>query len=245
MSVHITGLLTIPEVRPGDDLASLIREAALREQRTLDAGTIVVVAQKVVSKAEGALVDLRTIEPSPRALGWAAEWDQDPRLVELVLRQSRRLVRMERGLIIAETCHGFVAANAGVDRSNVPGEHYAAILPADPDASAGRLRDALGCGAVIITDTFGRPWREGLVNVAIGVAGLDPLWDLRDSPDRGGRPLRATLVALADELAAAAGLVMPKAAGVPVAVITGFEFQRAAGTSARSLIRPAERDLFR
>ena len=244
MPLEIIGLTSLPEIRPGDDLAALIREAATRERRLLDLGTVVVIAQKIVSKAENALVDLRAIEPSARARDWAAQWDQDPRLIELVLRESRRIVRMEQGVIIAETRHGFVAANAGVDRSNVPGEHYAALLPADPDASARRLRDALGCGAIVITDTFGRPWREGLVNVAVGVAGLEPLLDLRGSIDRSGRPLRGTLLARADEIAAAAGLVMPKAAGVPVALVTGLDFTPADG-AARSLIRPAERDLFR
>ncbi len=244
MPLEIIGLTSLPEIRPGDDLAALIREAATCEGRRLELRTIVVIAQKIVSKAEGALADLRTIEPSPRAADWAAQWDQDARLIELVLRESRRIVRMERGVIIAETRHGFVAANAGVDRSNVPGEHYAAVLPADPDASARRLRDGLGCGAVVITDTFGRPWREGLVNVAIGVAGLEPLLDLRGSIDRSGRLLRGTLLARADEIAAAAGLVMPKAAGVPVALVTGLDFTPADG-NARSLIRPVERDLFR
>lgn len=240
MSIHIVGLTGLPEIRPGDDLAGLIRASG----PDLDPATIVIVAQKIVSKAEGCLVDLRTVEPSPGARDWAARWHQDPRLIELVLRQSRRIVKMERGVLIAETCHGFVMANAGVDCSNVCGPDHATVLPPDPDASARRLRDSLGCGAVIITDTSGRPWREGLVNIAIGVCGLEPLDDYRGAPDRAGRPLRASVIAVADELAAAAGLVMRKTAGVPVALISGLAWKPAEG-SARRLIRPPERDLFR
>ncbi|HYM13745.1 MAG TPA: coenzyme F420-0:L-glutamate ligase, partial [Bryobacterales bacterium] len=153
MPVEIIGLRTLPEVRPGDDLAALIRRAAAEERQPLDASTILVVAQKIVSKAEGAVVDLRTIEPSPLARNWAVQWDKDPRLIELVLRQSRRIVKMERGVLISETHHGLVTANAGVDASNAPGEDQATILPADPDASAQSMREALGCGAVIISDT--------------------------------------------------------------------------------------------
>jgi coenzyme F420-0:L-glutamate ligase/coenzyme F420-1:gamma-L-glutamate ligase len=241
MRIEIVGLGGLPEVRVGDDLAALIREAA---GAALDRGVIVAVAQKVVSKCEGAVVDLRAVEPSPLASSWAAEWGKDARVVELILRQSRRIVKMDRGLLIAETRHGLVCANAGVDRSNVPGEDCATVLPADPDGSARRLRQALGCGAVIITDTFGRPWREGLVDVAIGVSGLDALEDQRGLRDRNGRVLESTVIAVADELAAAAGLVMRKADGVPAALIRGFEWRRAEG-SARALVRAAERDLFR
>ena len=245
MPLEIVGLPTLPEVRPGDDLAALLRDAALREQRSLDARAILVVAQKIVSKAEGAIVDLRSLDPSPAARDWAARWQKDPRLIELILRESRRIVKMERGIIIAETCHGFVAANAGVDQSNVADPDSATILPRDPDASARRLHDALGCGAVIVTDTFGRPWRAGLVNVAIGISGMDPLEDYRGRPDRSGRPLQSTILALADELAAAAGLVMRKTAGIPAALICGFDFAATLGASARALIRPPDRDLFR
>jgi coenzyme F420-0:L-glutamate ligase / coenzyme F420-1:gamma-L-glutamate ligase len=240
MPVRIVGLKRLPEVRPGDDVAAVIRA----KTGALDQDTIVVVAQKIVSKAEGAIVDLRTIEPSELATNWAGQFGRDARLIELVLRESRRIVKMDRDVLIAETRHGFVAANAGIDQSNVPGEHFATTLPVDPDASARRIRKGLGCGAVIISDTFGRPWRDGLVNVAIGVAGLEPLADLRGGQDRDGRPLYATVLAVADELAAAAGLVMPKAGGVPVALITGYDWKRGQG-SARTLIRPAERDLFR
>jgi coenzyme F420-0:L-glutamate ligase/coenzyme F420-1:gamma-L-glutamate ligase len=151
---------------------------------------------------------------------------------------------MDRGVIVAETHHGFVAANAGVDQSNVPGEHFATLLPEDADRSARELREVLQCGAVIISDTFGRPWREGLINVAIGVSGMDGIQDLRGTHDHEGRTLSATILAQADELAAAAGLVMPKDAGAPVAVISGYQWQRTEG-SARSLIRPQNMDLFR
>jgi coenzyme F420-0:L-glutamate ligase/coenzyme F420-1:gamma-L-glutamate ligase len=240
MPVRIVGLKGLPEVRPGDDIAALIRS----KTGVIEEDTIVVVAQKIVSKAEGAIVDLRSIVPSDLAKNWASQFGKDARLIELVLRESRRIVRMDRDILIAETRHGFVTANAGIDQSNVPGEHFATTLPVDPDASARRIREGLGCGAVIISDTFGRPWREGLVNVAIGVSGIDPLADLRGERDRSGRELHATLLAVADELAAAAGLAMPKAAGVPVALITGFAWKRVEG-SARSLRRAPERDLFR
>jgi coenzyme F420-0:L-glutamate ligase/coenzyme F420-1:gamma-L-glutamate ligase len=243
MRLEITALCSLPEVRPGDDLALLIRPSA-----EIDPSVIVAVAQKIVSKSEGAIIDLREMQPSDLARSWAAEWNKDPRLIELILAQSRRIVKMDRGVIISETEHGFVCANAGVDQSNVEGEHFATVLPADPDASAKRLRASLGCGAVIITDTFGRPWREGLVDVAIGVAGLDPLDDHRGRMDRHGRKLTSTIVAVADQLAAAAGLVMRKAAGCPVALIRGFELRPAddqSRCSARSLLRKPEQDLFR
>src|SRR5580700_5519313 len=243
MRVEIVALSTLPEVRPGDDLASLIRQAAATEGQTLDRWVVLAVAQKIASKAEGAVVDLREIHPSALARSWAAEWNKDARLIELILAQSRRIVKMDRGVIISETRHGFVCANAGVDQSNVPGDHFATILPNDPDASARRLRASLNCGAVIVTDTFGRPWREGLVDVAIGVAGLDPLEDLRGQTDRHGRKLSSTIVAVADQLAAAAGLVMRKAEGCPVALIRGFDFQPSEST-ARSLLRKPDQDLF-
>jgi len=239
MRLEIVALSSLPEIRPGDDLAALIRQAG-----DLDETVVLVVAQKIVSKAEGAVVDLRDILPSALAQSWAAEWKKDARLVELILAQTRRIVKMDRGVIISETHHGFVCANAGVDQSNVEDSDFATILPADPDASAHRLWTSLGCGAVLITDTFGRPWREGLVDVAIGVAGLEPLEDLRGHGDRHGRKLASTIVAVADQLAAAAGLVMRKAAGCPVALIRGFEWQRAEG-SARLLLRKPEQDLFR
>jgi coenzyme F420-0:L-glutamate ligase / coenzyme F420-1:gamma-L-glutamate ligase len=240
MRLEIVALSTLPEVQPGDDLASLIRQTGIEIHPT----DVLAVAQKIVSKAEGAIVDLRAIRPSPLAQSWAATWNKDARLIELILSQSRRIVKMDRGVIISETRHGFVCANAGVDQSNVDGDDLATVLPNDPDGSASLLRANLGCGAVIITDTFGRPWREGLVDVAIGVAGLDPLDDHRGRTDRHGRKLVSTIIAVADQLAAAAGLAMPKAAGCPVVMIRGFEWQPAKG-SARSLLRKPEQDLFR
>jgi coenzyme F420-0:L-glutamate ligase / coenzyme F420-1:gamma-L-glutamate ligase len=240
MRLDIIALSNLPEVRPGDDIASFIRNA----REAVDQTVVLAIAQKIVSKAEGAIVDLREIQPSALARSWAEEWKKDPRLIELILSQSRRIVKMDRGVIISETHHGFICANAGVDQSNVPGEHFATILPTEPDASARRLRASLNCGAVIVTDTFGRPWREGLVDVAIGVAGLDPLEDLRGHADRHGRKLSSTIVAVADQLAAAAGLVMRKAEGCPIALIRGFDFQPSEST-ARSLLRKPDQDLFR
>ena len=244
MDIRIVGLDGLPEVHPGDDLAGLILAAAVQARETIAHETIVVVAQKIVSKAEGAIVDLGEIQPSEFASRWARQWGKDARFIELILRQSRRIVRMDRGVLIVETHHGFVAANAGADQSNVPGERFATVLPSDPDASAHALRNRLNCGALLITDSFGRPWREGLVNVAIGVSGMEPLEDCRGTLDRDRHVLQATVVARGDELAAAAGLVMKKAAGVPVALIHGFQWPPAEGSSA-PLIRRPELDLFR
>jgi coenzyme F420-0:L-glutamate ligase/coenzyme F420-1:gamma-L-glutamate ligase len=234
----------IPEVRPGDDLAGLVARAAGTRS-----GDVVVVTHKIVSKVEGRLVDLRTVEPSELAKGFAARYGKDARQIEVVLRESRRVVRMDRGLIISETHHGFVCANAGVDASNVPGDDLVCLLPVDPDASAAWLREALAAQAgsdlaVIISDSFGRAWREGITNVAIGVAGMEPLADYRGQMDPHGFPLAASILATADELAAAAELVMGKVAGIPVAVVRGYPYEQAAGTG-RTLIMPPERDLFR
>jgi coenzyme F420-0:L-glutamate ligase/coenzyme F420-1:gamma-L-glutamate ligase len=244
MRMEIVALSNMPEVRPGDDLGALIREAARKDQQSIDGSVVLAVAQKIVSKAEGAVADLRKIQPSALAESWAKEWGKDPRLIELILSQSTRIVKMDRGILIAETRLGHICANAGVDQSNVEGDDFATVLPADPDASAARLRKEVGCGAVIITDTFGRPWREGLVDVAIGVAGFDALEDYRGSLDRRGRKLTGTIVAFADQLAAAAGILMRKAAGFPVVLLRGFDWKPAEGT-ARPLVRDRERDLFR
>ena len=236
----------IPEVRPGDDLPELITRAA---GESLRAGDILVVTHKIVSKAEGRLVDLRTVEPSALAKGFAARYGRDPRQIEVVLRESRRIVRMERGLVIAETSHGFVCANAGVDASNVAGKEAVCLLPLDPDASAARLRAALrertGVDApVIISDSFGRTWRSGIVNVAIGVSGLAPLADYRGQDDPYGRTMHASILAVADELASAAELAEGKIDRRPVALIRGYPFVRAEG-SGREMLRPPEQDLFR
>ena len=236
----------IPEIRPGDDLPELIGRAAGKNLRE---GDVLIVTHKIVSKAEGRLVDLRAIEPSALAKDFAARYERDPRQIEVVLRESRRIVRMERGLIIAETHHGFVCANAGVDASNVPGDDVVCLLPVDPDASAAKLRDALTAQtdlelAVIVSDSFGRPWREGITNVATGVSGMDPLADYRGQVDPHGHLLEASVLAVADELAAAAELVMGKTAGVPVAIVRGYPYGRGSGTGKDLLMLP-ERDLFR
>jgi coenzyme F420-0:L-glutamate ligase/coenzyme F420-1:gamma-L-glutamate ligase len=236
------------EVRAGTDLAAAILAALQSSGERLQDGDILVVTQKIVSKAEGCLVQLATVEPSPLARDWAARWDKDPRVVELVLRQSRRIVRMERGVIISETHHGLVCANAGVDCSNV-GNDSATLLPPDPDASAARLRSALetASGArlgVIISDTFGRAWREGQTNVAVGVAGVIALRHFEGQVDPTGYELRVTMLAVADELAGAAELVMGKVDGVPVALVRGLGYALGEG-AASELIRPAANDLFR
>jgi coenzyme F420-0:L-glutamate ligase / coenzyme F420-1:gamma-L-glutamate ligase len=237
----------IPEVRPGDDPAALIARAAGDD--LLKTGDVVVVTHKVVSKAEGRLVDLATIEPSALAKGFAARYDKDPRQIEVVLRESKRIVRMDRGIIISETHHGFVCANAGVDASNVPGDEMVCLLPLDPDASARRLRDALtslagGDLAVVVSDSFGRTWRHGITNVAIGVAGMQPLADYRGERDPYGYSLTASVLAVADELAAAAELVMGKTKAIPVAVVRNYPYERGSGTGRELLMEP-ERDLFR
>ena len=238
----------IPEVVNGDDIASLIVRAMRGAGIEALDGDIIVVAQKIISKAEGRIVQLSTIEPSDRAKEWAASFEKDPRVVEVVLRESKRIVRMERGVLIAETEHGFVCANAGVDTSNV-GDGSVTLLPKDPDGSARRLRSSLESEtgvrlAVIVSDTFGRPWREGLVNVALGVSGIGPLIDYRGQKDSYGNALKVTVIAIADELAAAAELVMKKSAGLPVAIVRGYDYESRDSTAVE-LIRIAELDLFR
>jgi coenzyme F420-0:L-glutamate ligase/coenzyme F420-1:gamma-L-glutamate ligase len=246
--LQIFSVPAIPEVTPGADLGALIADAVRRTGRATEAGDVFVVAQKIVSKAEGAIVRLEEVIPSALAHEWATAHGLDPRVVEVVFHESRRIVRMDRGIVIAETRHGFVCANAGVDASNVaPG--FVTILPRDPDGSAEGLRtsltEALGCDvATIVSDTFGRPWREGFVNVALGVAGLRPLIDYRGSVDPHGRALHATVIALADELAGAAEIVMRKTAGLPVAIVRGAAEWVGDG-SGRMLVRDASRDLFR
>ncbi|HXU07580.1 MAG TPA: coenzyme F420-0:L-glutamate ligase [Blastocatellia bacterium] len=247
-SIQIIGVPGMPEVSTGDDIATLIAEAARSDDLNLLDHDVVVIAQKIVSKAEGRVVQLDSVEPSMRAREWAKAWDKDARVVEAVLRESKRIVRMERGVLISETEHGFVCANAGVDTSNV-GEGSVILLPKDPDESAGRIRAALqkhfGVAlAVIVSDTFGRPWREGLVNVALGISGIAPLVDYRGQEDSHGRPLKVTVMAIADELASAAELVMNKTAGIPVAIIRGFDYESSEASS-RALIRTQVLDLFR
>jgi len=247
--IELFGLRSLPEITPGDDLAALIADAPSREGLELRTGDILVLAQKVVSKAEGRVVRLSDVKPSELARSWARTIRADPRFVEIVLRESRRVIRMTERALIVETRHGFICANAGVDRSNVRSAGSVTCLPLDPDRSAQRLVERLrkltgARVAVIVSDTFGRPWRLGLTNVAIGAAGLAVLEDLRGTRDASGRELQGTILALADELAAAAGLVMKKAAQIPAVVIRGVRFARARG-SARQLIRPASEDMFR
>lgn len=244
----VVGLEGLPEVTAGDDLVALIVDAVRRADLSVRPGDIFVVTQKIVSKAEGRLVRLDEVEASSLARRWAVKLGKDARMIEVVLREATRIVRMDRDILITETAHGFVCANSGVDGSNVE-EGMAVLLPDNPDASARQLcaglRQAFNTPvAVIISDTFGRPWREGVVNVAVGVAGLRPLVDYREQVDTHGHPLRVTVVAVADELASAAELVMAKTAGIPVALIKGARLQPGEG-SARDLVRPAELDLFR
>jgi coenzyme F420-0:L-glutamate ligase/coenzyme F420-1:gamma-L-glutamate ligase len=251
--VEILALAGIPEIRPGDALGPLIGDALERTAGTLPLrdGDVLVVTQKIVSKAEGALVDLRTVEPRPEAIAWAAAWGRDARQIEVVLREARRIVRMERGVLITETPHGFICANGGVDASNVgpASGDLVTLLPADPDASAARIRDGLRARfghdlAVVVSDSFGRPWRSGIVDVALGVAGLHPLDDLRGRPDADGRPMRTTIRAVADEIASAAELALGKVAGRPVALVRGAAPPIGAGSIAEGLM-PPENDLFR
>ncbi len=246
MSVEITGVEGIGEVEAGADVAALIAEGT--RSRPLADGDVVVVTHKIVSKAEGQLVDLRTITPSALAVRIAEQFGKDARQVDVVLRESARIVRMERGVIISETRHGLVCANAGVDASNVAGETVC-LLPHDPDASAARIRAGLkertGADvAVVISDSFGRPWRNGIINIAIGVAGIQPLTDYRGQTDPYGNDLRVTVLCVADELAGAAELVMGKVDAVPVAVIRGFAYDHADGTGHDLIMDPAK-DLFR
>ena len=247
-SVTITGIEGVPEVGPGDDLAALIAQAAERQGLAFRDDDVLVVTQKVVSKAEGRLVDPKDVEPSPLALELARSWEKDARQVEVVLRESKRIVRMDHGVIICETRHGFVCANAGVDASNAP-EGRLVLLPLDPDASARRIREGIRARAgadiaVIVSDTFGRPWRSGYTEVAIGVAGMLPTVDYVGRLDTHGRELRATWICVADELASAAELVTGKLNRVPAALIRGYAVPRGEG-SARDLVREAEKDMFR
>jgi coenzyme F420-0:L-glutamate ligase/coenzyme F420-1:gamma-L-glutamate ligase len=256
-SLQIFGLDGIDEVREGDDLVQLILDALQTSSLSLENGDVLVVTHKIVSKAEGRLVDLRAIEPSALATQWAEAWGKDSRQVEVVLREAKRIVRMERGILIAETEHGFVCANAGVDASNVRPETVC-LLPRDPDGSAAAIREGLrtATGAdvgVIISDSFGRPWRNGIVNVAIGVAGIPALADYRGQTDAAGYDLHVTVIAIADELASAAELITNKLDDRPVALIRGYQFpvdrgqgseDRGQGTG-KDLIMDSSRDLFR
>jgi coenzyme F420-0:L-glutamate ligase/coenzyme F420-1:gamma-L-glutamate ligase len=245
---EVIGVEGIREVRPGDDVAALIASAAARQGTSLVSGDLLVIGQKIVSKAEGRVLLLDTVTPSAVATAMAAGLGRDPRLVEVILRESRRVVRMDRGVLITETQHGWICANAGVDQSNVD-LGWVVLLPEDPDRSARQLRDRLRAQvdadvAVVISDTFGRPWREGLTNVAIGVSGLAPLLSYLGEPDSAGRPLQATILAVADELAGAAEPVMGKLSRIPAVIIRGLPYA-ASEEGSKPLLRDPARDLFR
>ena len=247
--ISLIALEGIPEVSPGDNLADLIAAALAAADIGLADDDVLVVTQKVVSKAEGRVVELASVTPREEARAWAARWGKDPRQVELVMSESAEVLRMAHGgLIISRTRHGFVCANAGVDLSNTGGEDVATLLPVDPDGSARALRDGLraltgAAPAVVISDSFGRPWRNGIVNVAIGVAGMEALVDLRGTPDGDGRVMHATVIAVADELASAADLAGGKADRRPVVLVRGYRHE-AGGGGAATLVMERELDLF-
>lgn len=247
--IRIIPLPVKEEFRAGDSVTEKLLQALRIRHLSLKGGDVLVVKHKIVSKAENRLVKLDTIKTSPASRAWARRFGLDARVTELALRESRRIVRRARGVMITETQHGFVCANSGVDVSNVDGGEHALLLPEDPDQSAaqihGELKKRLKLSIpVIISDSFGRPWREGLTEVAIGVAGMKPLHDYRGRRDAHGYPLRVSVDAVADELACAAGLVCGKLARTPACIIRGFRCQRGQG-SAREMIRPAKNDLFR
>ena len=250
--VEVIAVEGVPEIRPGDDLAALLIEAirATAGVLPLAEDDVLVVTQKVVSKAEGAIVDLTTVTPRPEAADFARRWDRDARQLEVVLREARRIVRMEHGVLITETPHGFICANGGVDASNVGPEsgNLVTLLPADPDASADRIRGAVRNEfavdvPVIVSDSFGRPWRWGITDVAIGVSGLMPIDDLRGSPDADGRIMRSTIRATADEIASAAELALSKTARRPAAIVRGAKPTRGEGRIADAVMA-REFDLF-
>jgi coenzyme F420-0:L-glutamate ligase/coenzyme F420-1:gamma-L-glutamate ligase len=242
--MEIVGVAGLPEIQPGDDLAALIAAAT-----TLHHGDVVVVTSKIVSKAEGRIVELDTVTPSGFASDWATKWDKDPRVVELVLREAKRIVRMVGPVLITETHHGFVCANSGIDQSSSGAAGRVVLLPADCDASARHIRARfaeLGADvAVIISDTFGRPWREGQTDVAVGIAGIAPMHSYIGELDPHGHEFRVQELCVVDELAGAAELVKGNTSRVPVAVIRGYAWDRHEEASMRTVIREAERDLFR
>jgi coenzyme F420-0:L-glutamate ligase/coenzyme F420-1:gamma-L-glutamate ligase len=252
--VAIFALEGIGEIEAGADLGAVLGDAleATDGALPLEDGDVVVVTQKIVSKAEGAVVDLRTIEPRPEAVAFAERWDRDARQLEVVLREARRVVRMERGVLITETPHGFVCANGGVDASNVGPDsgELVTLLPVDPDASAARIRAALRerVGrdvAVIVSDSFGRPWRWGIVDVALGVSGLHAVEDLRGTPDADGRVMKSTVRAIADELASAAELALGKTGRRPAALVRGAAPLLGEGSVRGEGLIPSDQDLFR
>ena len=248
-SLTILGLRYVPQIRLGDNLGEIVVTAANKQGVQLKNDDVVVVAQKIVSKAEGRFVSLGDVKPSAKARRIAGAMKKDPRHIEVILRETKRVVRQRGAHLIVETRHSLVCANAGVDKSNVEGEDVVTLLPMNPDSSARRIRKQIRESAgkvisVIVSDTFGRPWRLGQTNVAIGLSGMRPLIDYRGTKDMFGYPLSVTRMAVADELAAAAELIMNKVDGIPVAIIRGYSHPRARG-SARQLVRSAKEDLFR
>ena len=248
-SLTVTSLDGLPEIHPGDDLAALIAGAVKTQGDALRDGDVLAVAQKIVSKSEGRIVHLPDVRPSPRAIAMAEESGKDARQLEVVLSETAKIIRWKNGVLISETRHGFICANAGVDRSNAGAADTVILLPIDPDASAARLRDGLHrllgvTVAVVVTDTFGRAWREGHMNAAIGIAGLPALKRYVGQFDPEGYELRVTEIAVADEVAAAAELVMGKLDRCPVAIVRGIALADPS-ESARDYVRPAEKDMFR
>jgi coenzyme F420-0:L-glutamate ligase/coenzyme F420-1:gamma-L-glutamate ligase len=250
--IEIIPILHIPEIRPGDNLPRILLAAIKKSKLSFQQNDILVLAQKIISKSENRLIDLTTITPSQRAIDLAAKSDKDarkdPRLVEVILRESRRVVR-DHPVLIVETHHGFICANAGIDQSNIRGETVVSLLPKNPDSSAKKIAQALHKLtrkkiAVIISDTFGRPWRLGLTNVAIGCYGVPPLQDLRGTRDMHRKPLHASIIAVADELAAAAGLATQKSSATPAILIRNYPFKPST-IPATQIIRPPGLDLFR
>jgi coenzyme F420-0:L-glutamate ligase / coenzyme F420-1:gamma-L-glutamate ligase len=245
MPIHVAD-----EINPGDSIAGILLRSLKQNGTALEAGDILVVKHKIISKAEGRIVDLDTIKPSASSVAWAKKYKLDARVIELALRESRSVIRRKNGVLITETHHGFICANSGVDVSNVDGGKHALLLPVDPDASARKLQRKLKKLAglaipVLITDTFGRPWREGLVDCCIGISGMKALRDDRGRPDSHGYVLHASLEALADELACAAGLVCGKLNRVPACIVRGFRYESTQRGAASNLLRPAANDLFR
>jgi coenzyme F420-0:L-glutamate ligase/coenzyme F420-1:gamma-L-glutamate ligase len=247
--IRLIPIALADEVVPGASIADALLASMHRTRQRVQRGDILVVKHKIVSKAERQVVDLSTIEPSAESTAWAKQYDLDARVIELALRESRSVIRRQNGVLITETRHGFLCANSGIDVSNVDGGKAAVLLPEDPDRSAASLRRALkkkaGISiAVIITDSFGRPWREGLTEFAIGIAGMKPLRDDRGKRDSHGYKLKASVEAIADELACAAGLVCGKLNRTPACIVRGFSYKNASGT-VRDLLRPKASDLFR
>lgn len=248
--VRVIGIQGMPEIKAGYDVAGFLMDAAERQGTPIETGDVIVVTQKIVSKAEDRVISYKDIEPSPLARTVTEGVRRDPRHTEVVLRESQRVLRMDRGVIISETRHGFICANAGIDASNIPGADTLALLPEDSDASARSIRDSimrrLGVDvSVIVSDTFGRPWRNGAVNVAIGVAGLNPVLSYQGMEDSHGNMMHTTEIAVADELAATAELVAGKVEGVPVTIIRGYAYVSMEDASIQRLIRPGDRDLFK